>query len=86
MASAWQHRNLPDCEEETYLRPVDTFEWLKRLYNRVGFTDIEFNPERSLNCQARSFATFVALEKRGILDETIHSFDRFRSLLETVAI
>lgn len=61
-------------------------EWLKRVQQCVGFTDIEFNPDRSLNCQARSFATFVALEKRGILDETINSFNKFKSLLETAAI
>lgn len=61
-------------------------EWLQRLNNRVGYTDIEFNPKRSLNCQARSFATFVALERRGILDETMRSFDMFKSLLETAAV
>lgn len=61
-------------------------EWLKRVQQCVGFTDIEFNPDRSLNCQARSFATFVALEKRGILDETINSFNKFKGLLETAAI
>ena len=61
-------------------------EWLKRLHAYAGFTDIEFNPERSLNCQARSFATFIALEKRGLLKKTIQSFDTFRSLLQGAAI
>src|SRR5262249_26969754 len=28
-------------------------EWLQRVQRCAGFTDIEFNPERSLNCQAR---------------------------------
>ncbi|MBT9287945.1 DarT1-associated NADAR antitoxin family protein [Prosthecodimorpha staleyi] len=35
------------------------------LLDYAGFTDIEFNPERSLNCQARSCALFVALRKAG---------------------
>jgi hypothetical protein len=61
-------------------------EWLKRLHRCAGFTDIEFNPVRSLNCQARSFATFVALEKRGVLQEAIHSFDSFRDFLQGAMI
>ena len=52
-------------------------EWLKRLQQFAGFTDIEFNPERSLNCQARSCAMFVALETRDELDEAIESFGTF---------
>jgi len=61
-------------------------EWLRRLHNRAGYTDIEFNPEYSLNCQARSFATFVALERRGILEKTISSFDAFKTLLQSASI
>ena len=61
-------------------------EWLKRLQQCAGFTDIEFNPERSLNCQAQSCATFVALEKRGRLDEAMQSFDSFASILKSSQI
>lgn len=87
-------------EEEDYpLTPMTAFydwlylkalyphsEWLKRLYSCAGFTDIEFNPERSLNCQARSIALFVALSKRGLLDEAFYSFDAFRKLLQSSTI
>ena len=31
------------------------------LKNSAGFTDIEFDPENSVNCQARSCAIFVAM-------------------------
>jgi len=55
-------------------------DWLKRLQKCAGFTDIEFNPDRSLNCQARSLATFISLEKRNILDEAMQSFENFREL------
>ena len=34
-----------------------------------GFSDIVFNPQRSLNCQARAAALFVSLSKEGLLDE-----------------
>lgn len=60
--------------------------WLRRLQICVGFTDIEFNPERSLNCQARSFATLVALDRRGLLDEAASSFERFRAILVAAGI
>lgn len=55
-------------------------DWLKRLGKLDGFTDIEFNPERSLNCQARSIALFVSLEKRGQLDDALSSFDRLKEI------
>jgi len=34
-----------------------------------AFTDIEFNPNKSLNCQARAAALFVAMKKLGRLEE-----------------
>lgn len=46
-----------------------------------AFTDIEFNPERSINCQAYSAALYVSLFKLGILDEAIASKESF---LETI--
>lgn len=52
-------------------------EWLRRLSKIEGFTDIEFNPARSLNCQARSCASFVALQKRDLLDDALRSFASF---------
>ncbi len=47
----------------------------------AGFTDIEFNPKRAVNCQARSCATFLALRARGWVDEPVRSFDQFRGML-----
>lgn len=48
-------------------------EFLERLRAYDGFTDIEFNPARSLNCQARSCALFVALMVGGRLDDAVKS-------------
>ena len=42
----------------------------RRLSQFNAFTDIEFNPKRSLNCQARSCALFVALAERRELNQT----------------
>ncbi len=42
-----------------------------------SFTDIEFNPEKSINCQARSAAIYVSLRHQGLLSEALISPDRF---------
>lgn len=47
-----------------------------------AFTDIEFNPKKSFNCQARSCALYVALLKNGSLSTDVNDPDRFIRLLE----
>lgn len=51
------------------------------LMDYDGFTDIEFNPERSLNCQAASAALFVALKRRDILDAAMETPESFLAYL-----
>ena len=46
-----------------------------------GFTDIEFNPKRSINCQARAIATYVALYRRGLLEKALESSVSFKSCI-----
>ncbi len=48
--------------------------------DRDGFTDIEFNPERSINCQARSVALFCALFHNDRLGFALESHENFISL------
>jgi hypothetical protein len=55
--------------------------WASALYACAGFTDVEFNPHRSINCQARSAALFVSLMKRRLLDEAVESPRTFIRLL-----
>ncbi len=45
------------------------------------FTDIEFNPEKSLNCQARSAALYVSLLRAGVLAEATSGRDAYLRLL-----
>ncbi len=59
-------------------------EYLRRLEDYAGFTDIEFNPTKSINCQARSCATLVAMMKRNILESAIQSPDNFVLTLRPV--
>ena len=42
-----------------------------------AFTDIEFNQEKSINCQARSAAIFVSLKKNGKLEEVLNDKKEF---------
>ena len=50
-----------------------------------GFSDIEFNPQRSINCQARSVALFLSLRKRGQLDEAMGSAADFIRIISASA-
>lgn len=56
-------------------------EWHGELARFAGFTDIEFNPRRAINCQAHACAAFVALEARGRLEEAVGSFEAFSRAL-----
>lgn len=65
-----------------YLNALAANPVLSRPLLRYGaFTDIEFNPEKSLNCQARSAALYVSLEKEGLLGEVLSSRDAYLRIL-----
>lgn len=51
------------------------------IMNYNCFTDIEFNHEKSINCQARSAAIFVGLCKYGLINEALSDINKFRSLV-----
>lgn len=46
-----------------------------------AFSDIEFNPEKSVNCQAHSVALYVSLTKLNLLNRALMSPDNFLSVL-----
>lgn len=46
-----------------------------------AFTDIEFNPEKSLNCQARAAALYVCLYREKMLEEALSSKGAFLKVL-----
>ncbi len=57
----------------------------ERLTPYSAFTDIEFNPEHSINCQAYSVALFVSLRERNVLDEATSSKDAFLRIVGNAA-
>jgi len=46
------------------------------------FTDIEFNPKKSVNCQAYSAALFVSLSRRGLIDDVLENRDAYIRLMQ----
>ncbi|TPN69027.1 hypothetical protein FJ986_06695 [Mesorhizobium sp. B1-1-1] len=53
----------------------------RRLSEYEGFSDIEFNPERSINCQARALAVLISLSARGKLQLAAGNFQYFREVM-----
>lgn len=59
---------------------------IKQLQEYSAFTDIEFNPERSINCQAYSVALYISLYKRKLLEEATASKDAFLHIAGNAAV
>ena len=81
------------CGHEFPLEPKTYFyDWLyasalcrdDKLVEQVmmfdAFTDIEHNPERSINCQARTVAKVVGLARAGLLEDAMQSPRAFLEL------
>ena len=64
---------------------VNTLNLNKELGDRLiefdAFTDIEFNPKKSLNCQAEAAAIYVSLRKQNLLDEALKDKDSFKKVV-----
>ena len=54
---------------------------LRQLADYGAFSDIEFNPNKSINCQARSCAVVVSLFHLDALDEAVESIDAWLKTL-----
>ena len=53
----------------------------EKIFNYNAFTDIEFNPKKSINCQARSCALYVSLFKNELLDIALESEEAFLEII-----
>jgi len=64
-----------------YLRALMENEALAaQLLDYDGFTDIEFNPDRGVSCQAQAAAVYVSLARQGLLEQCRNGED-FLALL-----
>lgn len=56
-------------------------ELLTRLQEYNAFTDIEFNPTRSINCQAEAVTIAVSLLRRGLLEDALSNIESFEQIV-----
>ena len=64
-----------------YIRALlENDQLIKELIQYDTFTDIEFNPKKSINCQARSVAIFVGLYKANLIKKYMDDIDLFKTL------
>lgn len=65
-----------------YINALNMHEDLsKQIIEYDAFTDIEFNPNRSINCQAQAAAIFVSLYRKGVLHEALKDIDSFERIV-----
>ena len=60
---------------------VQNVELLDKACEFDAFTDIEFNPAKQLNCQAKALATAVGLRRAGKLEQALESIGAYRNLV-----
>lgn len=62
---------------------IDNKNLANSILNYDCFTDIEFNPKKSFNCQARSAAFFVSLSRQNLLNEVLFSKESYIEFAKT---
>ena len=78
----WELKPRTAFYDWLYLRRLQQdSELAQHLLGYQGFTDIEFNPQKSINCQARSAALYVALTQRGLLHEALETPERYLQIV-----
>lgn len=67
-----------------YLKALyQNLELANELINYKGFTDIAFNPSKSLNCQARAAALFLSLNYQENIERVLEDKDYYFSLVSS---
>lgn len=64
---------------------INTLSQQKKLSEEIleynAFTDIEFNPEKSINCQAEAAAIYVSLCKSDLINDALSSVESFEKIV-----
>lgn len=77
----WENEPKTMFYDWIYIRSLYRNSYLsKEILNYNAFTDIEFNQEKSINCQARSAAIFVSLAKLGKLNDVLNNKEEFKMI------
>jgi len=70
-----------------YINALHKNVWaVEELSDYDGFTDIEFNPDKSVNCQAYSVALYRSLEARNLIREAIGSRESYMGIITSVPV
>lgn len=65
-----------------YIHALSSYpELSKSLLEYDAFTDIVFNPQKSINCQAEAAAIYVSLQKQGLLQEALRYNESFLKIV-----
>lgn len=65
-----------------YINTLHLYDELtEQLIDYNAFTDIAFNPQKSINCQAEAAAIYVSLQKQGLLQEALKNKDTFLDIV-----
>lgn len=56
-------------------------ELAEEILSYDAFTDIEFNPSKSINCQAYSAALFVSLSRQNLIDEAMNNIEKYKDII-----
>lgn len=78
----WQLEPKTAFYDWVYLSALRKNRWaIEKLDDYDAFTDIEFNPKKSINCQAYSVALFKSLNGRGLLNDALNSQEAFLAVV-----
>jgi hypothetical protein len=70
-----------------YINALHKNQWaVEQLSSFDSFTDIEFNPKKSINCQAYSVALYKSLANRGLILDAIKSREAYMNIISSVSI
>ena len=73
--------------DHIYIRALlENEELIDQIIQYNIFTDIEFNPKKSFNCQARSVAIFVSLHKAKLIKNYIDDMELFQTVYKNEPI
>ncbi len=65
-----------------YIHALHTYPKLtEALIHYDAFTDIVFNPQKSINCQAEAAAIYVSLQKQGLLQDALKDRETFLKIV-----
>ena len=60
-------------------------ELAKQILEYDSFSDIEFNPQKSINCQAKAASIYVGLSNAGEIDIALESHEQFLNIVYEIS-